>query len=99
VVDSSSPARAEQMAEVDRVLEEIGAGSVPRLVVFNKIDASGRATAIERDPCGSIAAVSVSAKTGQGLDLLREAIVEYAQRAREAAHPESSPVWTPAAVV
>jgi GTP-binding protein HflX len=99
VVDSASPARAEQMAEVDRVLEEIGAGSVPRLVVFNKIDASGRAPAIERDPCGSIAAVSVSAKTGQGLDLLREAIVEYAQRTREAAHPESSPAWTPAAVV
>jgi GTP-binding protein HflX len=99
VVDSASPARAEQMAEVDRVLEEIGAGSVPRLIVFNKIDASGREPAIERDPCGSIAAVSVSAKTGQGLDLLRDAIVKYAQRAREAAHPESSPAWTPAAVV
>ena len=42
VVDSASPARADQMAEVDRVLDEIGAESVPRLIVFNKIDASGR---------------------------------------------------------
>jgi GTPase len=99
VVDSASPARTDQMAEVDRVLDDIGAGSVPRLVVFNKIDASGREPGIERDPCGSIAAVSVSAKTGQGLDLLREAIVEFARRAREAVHPESSPAWTPAAVV
>jgi GTP-binding protein HflX len=99
VVDSASPARAEQMTEVDRVLDDIGAGSVPRLIVFNKIDASSRAPAIERDPCGRIAAVSVSAKTGQGLDLLRDAIVELAQRAREAAHPESTSAWTAAAAV
>jgi GTP-binding protein HflX len=84
VVDASSPARDEQMAEVDRVLEEIGAHDVPRIVVFNKIDAAGRAAAVERDPCDSIAAVSVSAKTGEGLDLLRAAIVEFAQRHRDA---------------
>ncbi len=50
VVDSASPARAEQMAEVDRVLDEIGAGSVPRLVVFNKIDASGASTGCRARP-------------------------------------------------
>ncbi len=42
VVDSASPARDEQMAEVDRVLEEIGAARCPRLVVYNKIDAAER---------------------------------------------------------
>jgi GTP-binding protein HflX len=99
VVDSASPARDEQMAEVDRVLDEIGAASVPRLVVFNKIDASGRAPGIERDPCGSIAAVSVSATTGQGLDLLRSAIVEFEKHAREAVHPEGTSAWTSAATV
>jgi GTP-binding protein HflX len=99
VVDSASPAREEQMAEVDRVLDEIGASSVPRLVVFNKIDASGRSAALERDPCGSISSVSVSAKTGQGLDLLRDAIVEFAQRAREASVPENVPSWSSAAAV
>jgi GTP-binding protein HflX len=99
VVDSASPARAEQMAEVDRVLEEIGAGSVPRLIVFNKIDASAREAASERGPCGSIIAVSVSAKTGQGLDLLRDAIIEFAQRTRRAVQSEITPAWTPTAVV
>jgi GTP-binding protein HflX len=99
VVDSASPARDDQMVEVDRVLAEIGAAEVPRLVVFNKIDASGREPAIERDPCGSIVAVSVSAKTGQGLDLLRDAIIEFAHRSREAAHPESISAWSSAAAV
>jgi GTPase len=99
VVDSASPARADQMTEVDRVLDEIGAASVPRLIVFSKIDASGREPSIERDPYGRIVAVSVSAKTGQGLDLLRDAIVEFSQQTREAAHPESTPAWSSAAVV
>ncbi len=99
VVDSASPARAEQMAEVDNVLNEIGAESVPRLLVFNKIDVSGREPGIERDPCGSIISVSVSAKTGRGLDLLRDAIAEFAQHSREAAHPERKPAWSGAAVV
>jgi GTP-binding protein HflX len=88
VVDAASPARDDQMAEVDRVLDEIGAHDVPRIIVFNKVDAAGRPPAVERDPCGSIVAVSVSAKTGQGLDLLRDAIVEFAQRTRDAPLPD-----------
>jgi GTP-binding protein HflX len=76
VVDAASPAREAQMSEVDKVLEEIGAGDVPRLVVYNKIDRADLSPAVQRDPCGSIAAVFVSAVTGQGLDLLRSAIAE-----------------------
>jgi GTP-binding protein HflX len=99
VVDSASPARDEQMAEVDRVLEGIGAAAVPRIVVFNKIDVAGRPPALERDPYGRIAAVSVSATSGEGIDLLRDAIVEHAQSLREPAAPESSPSWSRVAVV
>ena len=99
VVDSASSARAEQMAEVNRVLDDIGAGAVPRIIVYNKIDASRRQPAVERDPCGSIVSVSVSAKTGQGLEQLRDAIVEFAQRARGAVNPESTPAWSTAAVI
>jgi GTP-binding protein HflX len=84
VVDVSTPARAAQMAEVERVLHEIGAGQVPQLVVFNKIDRIDRAPSVERDPCGSIQAVFVSAMSGQGLDLLREAIAERARQTRAA---------------
>lgn len=42
VVDSSTPAREEQMTEVNKVLEEIGAKDIPQLLVFNKIDLEGR---------------------------------------------------------
>lgn len=39
VVDATSPVRHEQMAVVDEVLEELGAGGKERITVFNKIDA------------------------------------------------------------
>jgi len=80
VVDAASPARAEQMAEVDRVLEEIGAADVPRLIVYNKIDLTGRAPTVGRDQRDNIVSVSVSAQEGLGLDLLRSAIAEFSQR-------------------
>ena len=99
VVDSASSARSEQVAEVNRVLDDIGAGAVPRIIVYNKIDASRRQPAVERDPCGSIVSVSVSAKTGQGLEQLRDAVAEFAQRARGAVNPESTPAWSNAAVI
>ncbi|HYM48856.1 MAG TPA: GTPase, partial [Burkholderiaceae bacterium] len=80
VVDAASPARAEQMAEVERVLAEIGADNVPIIVVYNKIDLTGRAPSIERDARDNIAAVSVSAQAGVGLELLRDAVVEFVER-------------------
>jgi GTPase len=82
VIDAASPAREAQMAEVDRVLGEIGAGDVPRLLVFNKIDRIDRAGAVERDPYGTIRAVFLSAASGDGIDLLREAIAEHVRAAR-----------------
>jgi GTPase len=76
VIDAASPARAEQEAEVERVLEEIGAHDVPRLRVLNKIDRIDRAAGLDHDACGSIAAVWLSAHAGDGIDLLRAAIAE-----------------------
>ena len=90
VIDAAAPARDAQMAEVDRVLAEIGAASVPRLLVFNKIDRLDRAAAVERDACGTIRAVFLSAATGQGIDFLREAIAERA-RMGDAAASRTSP--------
>jgi GTP-binding protein HflX len=92
VVDASSPARDAQMTEVDRVLAEIGAADVPRLLVFNKIDRIDRAAAFERDACGTIRAVFLSAATCDGVDFLREAIAERVRAARTpAAESVSSP--------
>ncbi|MGH6608916.1 MAG: GTPase HflX, partial [Burkholderiaceae bacterium] len=86
VVDAASPARAEQMAEVERVLAEIGADKVPTIIVYNKIDLIDRAPSVERDARDTIAAVSVSAQTGLGLELLRDAIVEFVERAGQLDH-------------
>ncbi len=74
VVDASSPEREAQIAVVDRVLDEIGAGQVPRIVVWNKIDATAGEPAVERDACGNIHRVLLSARTGAGLDALRDAL-------------------------
>jgi GTP-binding protein HflX len=76
VVDWSAPERAEQAAEVERVLSEIGAADVPCLIICNKIDETLAAPTIERDAHGTIQRVFVSARTGAGLDLLRLALAE-----------------------
>ena len=78
VVDSASPAREEQIAEVDKVLSEIGASEVRQLMVLNKQDLTGLPAAVERDEYDRITRVRVSAKCGEGLPLLRQALTEIA---------------------
>ena len=91
VVDAASPAREEQQLEVDKVLAEIGADRVPRLLVWNKIDEAKIEPAVERDQYGRISRVFVSARSGAGLDGLRLAIAEFAQsRAAETRAPKAS---------
>lgn len=78
VVDGSSGVRMEQIEQVNEVLREIGADHVPQILVWNKIDAAGLEPGIERDEYGKISRVFISAHSGAGLDLLRDAIVEAA---------------------
>jgi GTP-binding protein HflX len=78
VVDSSSHARDEQMTEVNKVLHEIGAASLRQLIVWNKIDLTEASPGADRDEYGNIARARVSARTGDGLNVLREALSEYA---------------------
>ena len=91
VVDSVSPNRERQVEEVGKVLEEINAHSVPQIVVWNKIDLTDAAPAVARDECGNISRVSLSAKTGAGIDLLRQALVEFvaARRSTSQTQPEA----------
>ena len=77
VVDASSPVREAQQAEVNKVLEEIGADETPQLLVWNKIDTASLAPGVERNQYGRISRVFVSARTGAGLDALRGAIAEF----------------------
>jgi GTP-binding protein HflX len=79
VVDASSPVRMEQIEEVNAVLREIGADHIPQVLVWNKIDAVDAEPALERDEYDKIRRVFISAQTGAGVDLLRQAIAEYAQ--------------------
>jgi GTP-binding protein HflX len=80
VVDASSPTRLEQVEEVNTVLRDIGADHIPQILVWNKIDAAQLEPAIERDEYDKIRRVFISAQTGAGVDLLREAIAEYAEK-------------------
>jgi GTP-binding protein HflX len=88
VVDSASHARDEQVYEVNKVLEEIGARQLRQVVVWNKIDLTEAAPGVERDEYGNIARVRVSARSGDGLDLLRESLAEFARAKAESRQRE-----------
>ncbi len=97
VVDASRSDRNEQMDEVNMVLKEIGAGSVPQILVLNKIDLinlSPGAPGYGRDEYGRIARIRLSAKTREGLEFIKlslsEAIEERAlQRGEDPRKPET----------
>jgi GTPase len=78
VVDASNPEYTEQIAQVQRVLAEIGAQDIPQLLVFNKIDAMSVDTRpLRMEDSFEIDGVQtprvfVSARENQGLPLLRE---------------------------
>ena len=89
VVDSASPARAREAEDVNKVLAEIHAEGIPQIAVWNKVDLSGLAPAVERDEYGTISRVFVSARSGEGLAGLRGAIAEAAQRRELAGRPNN----------
>ncbi len=83
VVDASDPARDERIGQVDEVLREIGAGDIPQLVVFNKIDRQDDASArVDLGEDGAATRAWVSARTGSGLGGLRDAIASRLARER-----------------
>ena len=94
VVDAANPNFPEQMAEVQKVLTEIGADAVPQLLVFNKLDALDA----ERYPLQmqdqyevdgvSVPRVFLSAKSGKGLDLLRSALSNIVMAALPSVEPK-----------
>lgn len=92
VVDAASPARMEQIEQVNNVLAEIGADHIPQILVWNKIDAAGLEPGLERDEYDRIRRVFISAQTGSGLNLLRDAVGEFA-KASAMAHSEPPPLY------
>lgn len=77
VIDASSEQRDEQIVEVNKVLQEIGAQDIPTILVYNKIDKVGYTPKLERNDEGTIIKVYVSAQERVGLDELRLAMAEF----------------------
>jgi GTP-binding protein HflX len=76
VADASSPAAEEQVQAVKRVLAEIDCADKPTLLVLNKIDQMSDRSYLHVLMKHHPRAVAISAATGQGLDDLREAVIE-----------------------
>jgi len=91
VVDAASPACTEQIQEVQRVLHEIGAGELPQLLIFNKLDQleadrlpRSLADHYEVELGRTVPRLFVSAVTGTGLAELRQTLAQAALDAAEA---------------
>jgi len=87
VVDAANPNHPEQIAEVQRVLHEIGAADVPQVLVFNKTDALDAAhrPLQDRDVFDlegiPVPRLFVSGRTSAGLPALRRQLAdELSQR-------------------
>jgi GTP-binding protein HflX len=86
VVDAGNANREQQIEEVNKVLKEIGADNIPQILVFNKIDAadlSASAPGYQRDEYGRIAKIRLSAKTGEGLELVKVALSEAMKQRKD----------------
>jgi GTP-binding protein HflX len=76
VVDAADEERDHNMLQVQDVLAEIGAEDIPQLQVFNKLDLLEQKPRLERNAEGLPERVWLSAATGEGTDLLLQAMAE-----------------------
>lgn len=76
VVDCADDERRRNIEQVQYVLEEIGAEELPQLLVYNKTDLLGQPARIDRNDSGVPVAVWMSAQTGDGAELLLQAVSE-----------------------
>lgn len=82
VVDFSSSNRDMQINEVNKLLQEIGADTIPQILILNKIDLVEQSSSgnYMRDEYGRITKIYLSARTGAGFDYLYEALAEEFDR-------------------
>ena len=91
VVDAHDEARHEHIEQVNAVLKEIGAEGLPQIEVYNKIDLLPDAEPrIDRDEWGRVRRVWLSAKTGNGLELLKQALAETSREIYSWKHEKES---------
>jgi GTP-binding protein HflX len=76
VVNMANPNHSEQIIAVNKILEEIKAASIPQILVLNQIDRLDIKANHEKDEYGRISTIQLSAKTGEGIELLKDAILQ-----------------------
>lgn len=76
VIDASDPHHQDRQHQVEAVLDSVGAGDLPRLHVYNKIDILGQTARAEASG-SSVRRIWTSATTGEGLDHVLTAIAEH----------------------
>ncbi|MDY6993446.1 MAG: ribosome rescue GTPase HflX [Pseudomonadota bacterium] len=78
VVDAHDPERQLRMHQVNQILTELQAHTLPQIIVYNKIDKTDKQNAYtERDHQGHIKQIGLSALNGKGIELLKAAILEH----------------------
>ena len=77
VVDASDEYSHDKIDQVEDIINEIGASKVPSILVMNKIDCLEDASPrVDKNQQGEVYRVWISAKTGEGIDLLYQALSE-----------------------
>ncbi len=82
LIDASDPNRWQRVRQVNSVLKELDADQVPQIRVYNKIDKLDRKPRVTNNRSGEGRAVWLSAMTGEGLPMLKEAIARRLRAAR-----------------
>ncbi len=77
IVDAADEYHIEKINQVDEIISEIGADKIPAILVMNKIDCLDHfEPRLDRDKSGRVYRVWISSKTGEGIDLLYQALAE-----------------------
>jgi len=76
VVDAGNPAAEEHIKSVNQVLGEIGCGDKRTILVLNKIDTIDDRSRVHLMMALHPKAVAISGATGEGIDELRDAVIE-----------------------
>ncbi len=76
VIDSADENRDANIAEVEKVLSQIGADNVPCIQVMNKIDLTGTKPRLDYADDGSVKRVWLSVESGKGIDLLKQTLMD-----------------------
>jgi GTPase len=76
VIDSADDNRDANIAEVDKVLAQIGADKIPCIQIMNKVDLTGTRPRLDYADDGSVKRIWLSVESGDGLDLLKQTLID-----------------------